>query len=106
MKYFYKTHLTNSGSNLCRVHFQSIGKKFYTVIVCILQLFREIKVKDFYGDQLEQKQVFYTSKDGTKIPMFIVHRKVCAFLGGINSIFTVLYYLIYHKFLYIGHIPV
>jgi len=30
---------------------------------------------DFKSDQYETKQVFYTSKDGTKIPMFIVHKK-------------------------------
>lgn len=30
---------------------------------------------DFNPDNYETKQVFYTSKDGTKIPMFIVHKK-------------------------------
>ena len=37
-------------------------------------LFREPKVK-FNPDDYEVKQVFYTSKDGTKIPMFITHKK-------------------------------
>ncbi len=30
---------------------------------------------DFNPDMFETKQVFFTSKDGTKVPMFITHRK-------------------------------
>ena len=37
-------------------------------------LFAKPKV-DFNGDDYEIKQVFYNSKDGTKVPMFIVHKK-------------------------------
>jgi prolyl oligopeptidase len=37
-------------------------------------IFKAPKV-DFNPDQFETKQVFYTSKDGTKIPMFITHKK-------------------------------
>ncbi len=37
-------------------------------------LFRQAKV-DFNANDYVVKQVFYTSKDGTKIPMFIVHKK-------------------------------
>lgn len=38
------------------------------------KLFRQSKVK-FDPTEYEVKQVFYTSKDGTKVPMFITHRK-------------------------------
>ncbi len=37
-------------------------------------LFREPKVK-FNPAEFETKQVFYTSKDGTRVPMFITHKK-------------------------------
>jgi prolyl oligopeptidase len=37
-------------------------------------LYEKPKV-DFNPDDYETKQVFYTSKDGTKVPMFIVHKK-------------------------------
>lgn len=44
------------------------------------EVFRKTEVK-FNPDDYEANQVFYPSKDGTKIPMFIVHKKGLA-LGG------------------------
>ncbi len=38
------------------------------------KIYQESEV-DFNPDEYETKQVFYESKDGTKIPMFIVHKK-------------------------------
>jgi prolyl oligopeptidase len=38
-------------------------------------VFRQPKVPGYDAAQYETKQVFYPSKDGTKIPMFIVHKK-------------------------------
>ena len=43
------------------------------------QVFREINVKDLDASNFETIQAFYHSKNdssNTKIPMFIVHRKV------------------------------
>ncbi|MFO7932775.1 MAG: prolyl oligopeptidase family serine peptidase [Bacteroidales bacterium] len=37
---------------------------------------------DFEGDLYETRQVFYSSKDGTRIPMFIVHKKGLGFDGS------------------------
>jgi prolyl oligopeptidase len=37
-------------------------------------VFKQPKV-DFNGAEYETRQVFYKSKDGTKVPMFITHRK-------------------------------
>ncbi|MCA1567439.1 MAG: prolyl oligopeptidase family serine peptidase [Acidobacteria bacterium] len=50
-------------------------------------LFRQPKV-DFDPDRYETKQVFYNSKDGTRVPMFITHRKGLK-LDGTNP--TLLY---------------
>lgn len=52
------------------------------------QVLREIKVKNFDPSLYKTSQIFYTSKDGTKIPMFIVMKHV--------SIFNTIYY-IYNK---------
>lgn len=43
---------------------------------------------DFKSDEYESKQVFYTSKDGTKVPMIITHKKGLK-LDGKNP--TILY---------------
>ncbi len=53
----------------------------------ISSLYRKPKV-DFNGDEYESKQVFYMSKDGTKIPMIITHKKGLP-LDGKNP--TILY---------------
>ncbi|KAL7382509.1 hypothetical protein ABVT39_023562 [Epinephelus coioides] len=39
------------------------------------KVFREVEVKGIKQEDYETKQVFYPSKDGTKIPMFLVHAK-------------------------------
>ncbi len=46
----------------------------YDMVTGKSSLFRSAKV-DFDPDGYEVKQVFYPSKDGTMIPMFIVHKK-------------------------------
>ena len=40
-----------------------------------MKLFKEIEVKGFKSDDFMTKQVFYPSKDGTKIPMYILSPK-------------------------------
>jgi prolyl oligopeptidase len=51
-------------------------------------VFRAPKVPGYNEDAFETKQAFYTSKDGTRVPMFLVHRKGLK-LDGNNP--TVLY---------------
>jgi len=46
----------------------------YDVATGKSQLFREAQV-DFDPDRYTVTQVFYTSRDGTRVPMFIAHRK-------------------------------
>ena len=51
-------------------------------------LFRTPTIPDFKAEGFETRQVFYTSKDGTRVPMFIVHKKGLK-LDGTNP--TLLY---------------
>ena len=51
-------------------------------------VFRAPKIPGYNQDDFETKQVFYTSKDGTRVPMFLVHRKGLK-LDGTNP--TLLY---------------
>ena len=51
-------------------------------------VFRTIEIAGFKADDYETKQVFYPSKDGTKIPMFLVYKKGLK-LDGANP--TLLY---------------
>jgi prolyl oligopeptidase len=46
----------------------------YDMVTGKSTIFRQPKV-DFNPNGYETKQVFYTSKDGTKVPMFITHKK-------------------------------
>lgn len=40
-------------------------------------IFRQIELDGFDPSLFDTQQVFYPSKDGTRIPMFIVKKKVC-----------------------------
>ena len=51
-------------------------------------VFRQAEVPGYKADAFETKQVFYSSKDGTKVPMFLVYRKGLK-LDGTNP--TLLY---------------
>ena len=47
----------------------------YNIATRKSSVFREAKVPGYNPGAFETKQVFYTSKDGTRIPMFLVYRK-------------------------------
>lgn len=53
----------------------------------VSELYYEPKI-DFNSEDFESKQIFYTSKDGTKVPMIITHKKGIK-LDGANP--TILY---------------
>jgi prolyl oligopeptidase len=46
----------------------------YDLTTCTSSVFRAPKV-DFNPADYETKQIFYTSKDGTRVPMFITHKR-------------------------------
>jgi prolyl oligopeptidase len=47
----------------------------YEIATRTSTLFRQPNVPGYHADAFETRQVFYPSKDGTRIPMFLVHRK-------------------------------
>ena len=49
-------------------------------------VFRQPKITGFDSSQYETRQVFYTSKDGTRVPMFLTHKKGLK-LDGDNPVF-------------------
>ncbi|KAG0056691.1 hypothetical protein BGZ83_003934 [Gryganskiella cystojenkinii] len=51
-----------------------------------LSIFRKSDVKNFNSDLFETKQIFFESKDGTKVPMFVSHKKGLV-LDGTNPLF-------------------
>ena len=70
------------------VSFTNPGEIFhYDISTGKAEVFRQTEVK-FKPEDFETKQVFYPSKDGTKIPMFIIHKKGLK-LDGTNP--TMLY---------------
>lgn len=61
---FYSFSSFNTPTNLFR----------YDLLTGKSELFRQAKVK-FSPDDYEVTQVFYKSKDGTRVPMFLAHKK-------------------------------
>ncbi|MCA0131214.1 prolyl oligopeptidase family serine peptidase [Winogradskyella alexanderae] len=59
----------------------------YNIVEGTSELYRKPNI-DFNSDDYESKQVFYNSKDGTKVPMIITHKKGLE-LNGKNP--TILY---------------
>ena len=60
----------------------------YDIATGASTVFRAPEVPGFRAGDYETKQVFYTSRDGTRVPMFLVHKKGIA-LDGANP--TLLY---------------
>jgi len=60
----------------------------YDIATRTSTVFRAPAIKGFDASACESKQVFYTSKDGTRVPMFLVHKKGLK-LDGTNP--TLLY---------------
>lgn len=52
----------------------------------LLQVLKEIKLENFDPAAYKATQVFYESKDGTQIPMFIVHKKDAKLDGSMPAL--------------------
>ena len=81
----YHCNLIDENSSPKVIPFFSTQSSFYASCINTLyliaheiyqQVFHETVVEGFDACLYETVQVFFSSKDGTKIPMFIVHRKV------------------------------
>jgi len=48
----------------------------YIINLIIFQVYHQTKIEGFDASLYETKQIFFDSKDGTRIPMFIFHKKV------------------------------
>ncbi len=59
----------------------------YEISTGVSRLYKKPNI-DFNSDEYQSKQVFYTSKDGTRVPMIITHKKGIV-LDGTNP--TILY---------------
>ncbi|HEY2118739.1 MAG TPA: prolyl oligopeptidase family serine peptidase [Candidatus Acidoferrum sp.] len=47
----------------------------YDIAARETKVYRAPQIPGFNSDNYETKQVFYTSKDGTRVPMFVTHKK-------------------------------
>jgi len=66
--------------------FNAPGRTYrYDLLTGESKLFREPKVK-FNPDDYEVRQVFYKSKDGTKIPMFLSYKKGLELSGDVPTL--------------------
>lgn len=63
-EFFYTFSSYNSPATIYR----------YNIATGVSTLFRKTETK-FKNDEYETKQVFFTSKDGTKVPMFLTYKK-------------------------------
>lgn len=61
-----------------------------------IQEIRRTKIQGLDSDMFEVKQIFYSSKDGTQIPMYIMHKK------GMNFIFFATHREVFKTFLFLG----
>ena len=73
-EFFYTYTSYNSPATICR----------YNIATGASTLFRKTETK-FKNEEYETKQVFFTSKDGTKVPMFLTYKKGMK-LDGTNPV--------------------